>query len=104
MVGGHYYEIQNHLGYSGSDTCIWIDSKLCVNNNSRHKALGISIQYFAATDIKQYFSDVNNGDVYSTALYDLATTGIIDYRGTFRPNAALPRDEMVHVCNWHVCD
>lgn len=62
-----------------------------------HKALGISIQYFAATDIKQYFSDVNNGDAYSTALYDLATTGIIDYRGTFRPNATLPRDEMVHV-------
>lgn len=62
-----------------------------------HKALGISIQYLVATDIKQYFSDVNNGDAYSTALYDLANTGIIDYRGTFKPNQALPRDEMVHI-------
>ena len=62
-----------------------------------HKSLGISIQYLVATDIKQYFSDVSNGEVYSSALYDLATTGIIDYRGTFRPNNALPRDEMVHI-------
>lgn len=62
-----------------------------------HKALGISIQYFKAIDIKEYFSDVNNGDRYAYALYDLATLGIIDYRGTFRPNETLPRDEMVHI-------
>jgi hypothetical protein len=62
-----------------------------------HRALGISIQYFVAVDIKDYYSDVNNGDIYSYALYDLATMGIIDYRGTFRPNEILPRDEMVHI-------
>jgi hypothetical protein len=61
-----------------------------------HKSLGISIQYLVATDIKQFYSDVANGDPYATALYDLANTGIIDYRGTFRPNESLPRDEMVH--------
>lgn len=62
-----------------------------------HKALGISIQYFRATDIKDYFTDVSNGDRYASALYDLATMNIIDYRGAFRPNAILPRDEMVHI-------
>ncbi len=62
-----------------------------------HKALGISIQYFKAVDIKEYFSDVENGSLYAYPLYDLATIGIIDYRGTFRPNDTLPRDEMVHI-------
>ena len=62
-----------------------------------HKALGINIQYLVAINIKDYYSDVKNGDSYTYALYDLATMGIIDYRGTFRPNETLPRDEMVHI-------
>lgn len=62
-----------------------------------HKSLGISIQYLVATDIKKFFTDMNNGDPSATALYDLANTGIIDYRGTFRPDETLPRDEMAHV-------
>ncbi len=61
-----------------------------------HKALGISIQYFKATDIGEYFTDVSNGDLYASNLYDLATMNIIDYRGAFRPNEDLPREEMVH--------
>jgi len=61
-----------------------------------HKALGISIQYFKATDIGEYFTDVSNDDLYASNLYDLATMNIIDYRGSFRPNQNLPREEMVH--------
>jgi len=61
-----------------------------------HEALAINIQYFRAADIKEYFEDVSNEDIYAGKLYDLATMNIIDYRGAFRPNDPLPRDEMVH--------
>lgn len=61
-----------------------------------HKALGISIQYFKAIDIGEYYTDVSNDDVYASKLYDLATMNIIDYRGAFRPKEILPREEMVH--------
>ncbi|MCX8129194.1 MAG: S-layer homology domain-containing protein [Clostridia bacterium] len=61
-----------------------------------HKALGIQIMYFKAPDVKDYFEDVKNEDIYASALIDLVTANIIDYKGKFRPNDTLPRDEMVH--------
>lgn len=61
-----------------------------------HKALGIQINYFKATDIREFYSDVKNEDPYASALYDLVTANIIDYKGTFRPNDTLTREEMVH--------
>jgi hypothetical protein len=61
-----------------------------------HKALGIQIMYFKAPDITETFEDVKNEDVYTSALIDLVTTNIIDFKGHFKPNAALTREEMVH--------
>ena len=61
-----------------------------------HKALGININYFAATDISEYFSDVKNSDAGAGALYDLVTCGIVDTKTSFRPNEAIKRDEMIH--------
>lgn len=61
-----------------------------------HKAAGIDIKYFKAPDIKEFFTDVSNEEPYAAALYDLATLNIIDYRGEFKPESTLPRDEMVH--------
>lgn len=61
-----------------------------------HKALGVNMQYFQATDIGEYFTDVSNNDTYASKLYDLATMNIIDDRGVFGPKEILPREEMVH--------
>jgi hypothetical protein len=61
-----------------------------------HKALGIQIAYFKATDIGEFYSDVKNEDVYASALYDLVTANIIDYKGKFRPGETMTREEMVH--------
>lgn len=61
-----------------------------------HKALGIQIMYFKATDIADFYDDVKNEDVYASALYDLAVANIIDYKVHFKPNSTLAREEMVH--------
>lgn len=61
-----------------------------------HQVLGININYFAATDIGTYFDDVSNSDTGAGDLYDLATLGIVDDTGAFRPFDALTRQEMVH--------
>lgn len=61
-----------------------------------HKALGISIAYFKAPDINEFFEDVQNVDAYALMLYDLVIAGIIDYKGKFMPNSAINREEMVH--------
>lgn len=61
-----------------------------------HMTLGISINYFAATDIKDFFDDVENEDVGAGNLYDLVITGIIDKKGSFGPGKQLERDEMIH--------
>lgn len=61
-----------------------------------HKALGISINYFAATDISEYYNDVKSGDAGCNELYDLVTCGIIETKTSFRPNETLKRDEMIH--------
>ncbi|MBP8640281.1 MAG: S-layer homology domain-containing protein [Oscillospiraceae bacterium] len=61
-----------------------------------HKALKININYFAATDISEYYNDVKSGDIGCNELYDLVTCGIIDTKKSYRPNEAIKRDEMVH--------
>lgn len=61
-----------------------------------HKALDIQIAYFKAPDIKEHFDDVENEDVYASALYDLVTLNIIDIKGQFGPDSRLTREEMVH--------
>lgn len=61
-----------------------------------HKALGIQINYFKATDIKEFYSDVKNEEPYASALYDLVTANIIDYKSKFRPDEPMSREEMVH--------
>ena len=61
-----------------------------------HKALGININYFAAIDIGEFYSDVNNSDAGASALYDLVISGIIDTKDKFRPSETLKRDEMIH--------
>lgn len=62
-----------------------------------HKALGIEINYFAATDIADYFNDVKKEDLGSGALYDLVTVGIIEKADNFQPNQTLQRQEMIHL-------
>lgn len=61
-----------------------------------HKVLDININYFAATDIKDFFDDVENDDTGAGNLYDLVITGIIDKRSSFAPDKQLDRDEMIH--------
>jgi hypothetical protein len=61
-----------------------------------HKALDIKIKYFKAPDIKEFFNDVSNEDPCASNLYDLVVSNVIDHKGSFKPNEALPRDEMVH--------
>lgn len=60
-----------------------------------HRAVGININYFATTDIAEYFDDVKNDDVGASNLYDLVTAGIIERGGDFNPDAPLTREEMV---------
>ncbi len=61
-----------------------------------HKALGINMNYFAATDIAEYYNDVKSSDKGANELYDLVTCGIIDTKNSFRPSDTLSRDEMIH--------
>jgi hypothetical protein len=63
-----------------------------------HRALNININYtgFASTDIGEYYGDVSNGSTGSSDLYDLATCGIIDTKGSFYPANQLNREEMIH--------
>ena len=61
-----------------------------------HKALGISINYFAAPDITDSFSDMKNTDTGANALIDLVTAGIIQNGGSFNPDKQLERELMIH--------
>ncbi|SHH94417.1 S-layer homology domain-containing protein [Sporobacter termitidis DSM 10068] len=63
---------------------------------SLYKALGITINYFAAPDIADDFNDVKSTDPGAGALIDLVTAGIVEKGGSFNPNAPLNRDVMVH--------
>ncbi len=61
-----------------------------------HKALKININYFAPTDIAEYFSDVTNNVDGASKLYDLVTAGIIEEKGSFKPDGELSREDMIH--------
>jgi S-layer homology domain. len=61
-----------------------------------HSALNININYFAATDISEYFTDVKNSETGSSELYDFVTTGIIASGGEFNPDEPLTREVMIH--------
>lgn len=61
-----------------------------------HKALDIQLRYFKETDIKEYFSDVKNNTTYASSLYDLVTVNIVDFKGKFKPNSILTKEEMIH--------
>lgn len=61
-----------------------------------HKALDISIYYFAAPDVSKDFNDMKNTDTGAYELIDLATTGIIERGGSFYPDKKLDRDLMLH--------
>ncbi len=61
-----------------------------------HKALGITINYFAVPDIKDYFTDMKNDDVGAGDLIDLVTAGIVEKGGSFKPSTQLDREMMVH--------
>ncbi len=61
-----------------------------------HDALGIQIEYFAAPQIKDYFSDVDQNASYSSDLIDLVTANIIEKGGKFNPGSSISREEMIH--------
>ncbi len=61
-----------------------------------HKALGISINYFATNDISNSFDDMSNEDTGASELIDLVTVGIVDAGGSFSPDTPLARDTMIH--------
>jgi hypothetical protein len=61
-----------------------------------HKALGISINYFAAPDVSDSFDDMKNSDTGANALIDLVTAGIIEKGGSFNPKGQLDREVMIH--------
>lgn len=61
-----------------------------------HKALDIKASYLGEPDITELYDDVSKEDLFASELYDLAASGIISRRGSFRPHEALPREEMIH--------
>lgn len=102
VKGGWYEDSANLYGYreifAGEDGLFHPGQRVTRLEFVRmlHKALGININYFAATDIGDYYDDVTNDTVGAGDLYDLVTCGIIDTKGSFRPSAQLDRDEMIH--------
>ncbi len=61
-----------------------------------HRALDIQINYFKEPDIKDYFDDVRQDDPYTSAVIDLVTAGVFEGKGSFKPQASISREEMVH--------
>jgi hypothetical protein len=61
-----------------------------------HEILEININYFAAPDIRDFFTDMNNDDAGANELIDLVTAGIIDNGGAFEPMKQLDREVMIH--------
>ena len=62
------------------------------------RALDITVNYFAPTDISEYYTDMTNGDIGAREIYDMVTAGIIDrnLEGEFEPAEPLTREEMIH--------
>lgn len=61
-----------------------------------HNALDIHVAYFVAPDITDYYDDVKQDASYSLKLIDLTVLGVIDDKGSFKPNNILTREEMAH--------
>lgn len=59
-------------------------------------AMGIKINYLVAPDIKDYFEDVSQDAPYAMALVDLVTLGVLEGKGSFKPDATITREEMIH--------
>ncbi len=105
---GKYTDISGHWAFDAinkvADESIFAGGKFEPNKSITrrefalmlHKALGINIMYFRATDISEYFTDVKNDDPVASNLYDLVTANIIDYKGSFKPDGTLSREDMVH--------
>ncbi|MPM03542.1 hypothetical protein SDC9_49809 [bioreactor metagenome] len=100
--GGWFEAWTTKYGYpdifSSSDGCFHPDTSITRMEFARmlHKALDININYFAPTDIGDFFDDVKDSDAGAGALYDLAVCGIVDVQGSFRPTQALARGDMIH--------
>ena len=61
-----------------------------------HRALGISINYFAEPDITEHFDDVDADLPGASELIDLVTAGVVESGGSFGPDAPLTREVMIH--------
>lgn len=61
-----------------------------------HNALDINIEYFKEPEIKDYFDDIKQDAPYAAAVIDLVTAGIFEGKGSFKPQASITREEMVH--------
>ncbi len=61
-----------------------------------HNGLDIKIEYFKEPDIKDYFDDIKQDAAYAPAVTDLVTAGVFEGKGSFKPNASITREEMVH--------
>lgn len=61
-----------------------------------HRALNIQINYLKEPDIKDYFDDVRQNDPYASAVIELVTARVFEEKGSFKPQASMSREEMVH--------
>lgn len=101
LAADWYRDAVSNFGYPGifsEDTMFRPEQRITRMEYARllRKALNIEFRYFAATDIRDYFDDVNNEDAGASALYDLVTAGVIDGGGSFRPNDSIERESMIH--------
>lgn len=62
-----------------------------------HQSLDIQIAYLVAPNIKDYFDDVAGDAPYASSVIDLVTVGILEGKGSFRPDDKLMREEMIHL-------
>lgn len=102
ISGAWYTDAAAKYGYSE----IFNDGSLTFKPNTKitriefvrllHKALGITINYFAAPDVRDSFDDMKNTDVGANELIDLVTTGIVQKGGSFNPDKPLDRETMIH--------
>lgn len=61
-----------------------------------HDSLDIEMEYYLKPDIKDYFDDIRQDAPYASAVIDLVTANILEGKGSFRPEAVLTREEMIH--------
>ncbi len=61
-----------------------------------HRALDIQIKYLKEPNIKDYFDDIRQDDPFTSAVIDLVTASVFEGKGSFKPQASISREEMVH--------